>query len=83
MALPAQARSLAIPNAAVHRIDGQVGVWVVRDGDLVFAPVRLGAQDLEGWVQVLHGLTRGEDIVIHSARALSASSRFSIVDALP
>ena len=83
VALPAQARSLAIPNAAVHRIDGQVGVWVVRDGDLVFAPARLGAQDLEGWVQVLHGLTRGEDIVIHSARALSASSRFSIVDALP
>ncbi|MEG8220139.1 efflux RND transporter periplasmic adaptor subunit [Sphingomonas sp. HH69] len=83
VALPAQARSLAIPNAAVHRIDGQVGVWVVRDGDLVFAPVRLGAQDLEGWVEVLHGLTRGEDIVIHSARALSASSRFSIVDALP
>lgn len=83
VALPAQARSLAIPNAAVHRIDGQVGVWVIRDGDLVFVPVRLGAQDLEGWVQVLHGLTRGEQFVIHSARALSASSRFSIVDALP
>lgn len=83
VALPAQARSLAIPNAAVHRIDDQVGVWVIRDGDLAFVPVRLGAQDMEGWVQVLNGLTRGEQFVIHSARALSASSRFSIVDALP
>ncbi|MFM2280019.1 MAG: hypothetical protein RLZZ444_2250, partial [Pseudomonadota bacterium] len=44
---------------------------------------RLGAQDLEGWVQVLGGLSKGERIVLHSARALSASSRFSIVDALP
>jgi multidrug efflux pump subunit AcrA (membrane-fusion protein) len=83
VALPAQARSLAIPNAAVRRIDGQVGVWVIRDSSLVFVPVRLGAQNLEGWVQVLHGVTRGEEIVVHSARALSASSRFSIVDALP
>jgi len=83
VALPAQAASLAIPNAAVHRIDGEVGVWVIRDGDLAFTPVRLGAQDLDGWVQVASGLTRGEQFVIHSARALSAKSRFSIVDALP
>ena len=68
VALPAQARSLAIPNAAVHRIDGQVGVWVIRDGDLVFAPVKLGARISEGWVQVLGGLTKGEKIVLHSAQ---------------
>lgn len=83
VALPALAPSLAIPNAAVHRIDGAVGVWVIRDGDLAFAPVRLGAQDHEGWVQVLSGLNRDEQIVLHSARALSASSRFSVVKALP
>lgn len=83
VALPARARSLAIPNAVVHRIDGQVGVWVIRDGDLEFVPVRLGAQDLDGWVQVREGLAKGEQIVVHSARALSSSSRFSIVDALP
>ena len=83
VALPAQARSLAIPNGAVHRIDGQVGVWAIRDGDLAFVSLKLGVQDLEGWVQVLGGLTRGEQIVTHSARALSSSSRFSIVDRLP
>ncbi|MBP6363811.1 MAG: efflux RND transporter periplasmic adaptor subunit [Novosphingobium sp.] len=83
VSLPAQARSLAIPNAAVHRVNGQTGVWVIREGDLVFAPVKLGAGDLGGWVQVLGGLSKGEKIVLHSAKALSASSRFSIVDALP
>lgn len=83
VALPAQPRSLAIPNAAVHRIDGEVGVWVIRDGDLAFTPVRLGARDLDGWVQVVSGLTSGEQFVVHSARALTARSRFSIVDALP
>lgn len=83
VALPARAKTCAIPNAAVHRVDGQTGVWVIHDGDLAFAPVKLGAQDLDGWVQVLEGLAKGERIVVHSARSLSARSRFSIVDALP
>jgi len=83
VALPARAKTRAIPNAAVHRVDGQTGVWVIHDGDLAFAPVKLGAQDLDGWVQVLEGLAKGERIVVHSARSLSARSRFSIVDALP
>ncbi|MCA0201466.1 MAG: efflux RND transporter periplasmic adaptor subunit [Proteobacteria bacterium] len=83
VALPTQALSLAIPNAAVHLIDGDVGVWVIRDGDLAFTPVVLGAQDLDGWVHVVSGLTKEQQIVNHSARALSASSRFNIVDTLP
>ena len=83
VSLLAQARSLAIPNAAVHRVNDQTGVWVIREGDLVFAPVKLGAEDLGGWVRVLGGLSKGEKIVLHSANALSNNSRFSIVDALP
>ena len=83
IALPARAKSLAVPNAAVHRVDGSNGVWVVRDGDLLFAVVKLGAQDNDGWVQILSGLKKGEKIVIHSAKALSDSSRISIVDKLP
>lgn len=83
VALPARAKTRAIPNAAVHKLDGQTGVWVIRDGDLAFAPVKLGAQDLDGWVQVHEGLAKGEQIVVHSARSLSARSRISIVDAMP
>lgn len=83
VALPARARTPAIPNAAVHRVDGQVGVWVIRDGDLEFVRVKIGAQDLDGWVQVLNGLETGEQIILHSAKALSTGSRFNIVKSLP
>ena len=83
VALPARARTPAIPNAAVHRVDGQVGVWVIRGGDLEFVKVKIGVQNLEGWVQILDGLETGEQIILHSAKALSASSRFSIVKSLP
>ncbi|MCU0890527.1 MAG: efflux RND transporter periplasmic adaptor subunit [Sandarakinorhabdus sp.] len=83
VALPAGKAAPAVPNAAVHRFDGVTGVWVIRDSGLEFAPVALGAQDLAGWVQVLNGLAVGDRIVVHSAKALKANSRFSIVDSLP
>lgn len=83
VALPARIRTPAIPNAAVHRIAGKVGVWVIRKGDLAFVPVKIGAQSLDGWVQILDGLKNGERIILHSAKALSTSSRFSIVKTLP
>ena len=83
VALPARARTPAIPNAAVHRVDGQVGVWVIRGGDLAFVKVKIGAQNLDGWVQILDGLKTGEQIILHSAKALSANSRFNIVKSLP
>ena len=83
VALPARARTPAIPNAAVHRVEGQVGVWVIRNGDLEFVKVKIGAQNLDGWVQILDGLATGEQIILHSAKALSANSRFSIVKSLP
>lgn len=81
--LPGRVDTLAIPNAAVHRINGQVGVWAIGDGDLRFTPVKLGLQDLEGWVQVVSGLTRDDQIVVYIARSLSESSRIRIVDVLP
>ena len=83
VALPARTKGLVVPNAAIHRIDGELGVWSIRSGDLEFVPVRLGAEDAEGWVQVLEGLAKGDRIVLHSARPLSAGSNISIVDKLP
>lgn len=83
VALPARARTLAVPNAAVHRIGSEVGVWALRDGDLEFVPLRLGAEDADGWIQVLDGLGRGDQVVLHSARPLTLSSRITVVDKLP
>jgi HlyD family secretion protein len=49
-------RSAGDPNAAVRREGGKVGVWQIVDGDLRFSPVKLGASDLDGYVQVREGL---------------------------
>lgn len=83
VSLPARSRTLAVPNAAVHRIGSEVGVWVLRDGDLEFVPLKLGAEDADGWIQVLDGLSRGDQVILHSARPLTASSRITVVDKLP
>lgn len=83
ISLPSRQRTLALPNAAVHRAGGRVGVWALRDGDLEFVPVRLGVEDADGWVQVLEGLAKGDRVVVHSARPLTSSSRISVVEKLP
>jgi multidrug efflux pump subunit AcrA (membrane-fusion protein) len=76
--LPPQPKGAVIPNAAVHRVNGVVGVWQVADGDLRFAPVTLGASDANGRVQVRTGLTPGDRIVVYSAKALTSRSRFTV-----
>ncbi len=81
--LPAEKKTTAIPNSAIQNENGKTGVWAIRDGDLSFVPVSLGAVGLDGWVQILSGLKKGDEIVTHSAATLSAKSRISIVDELP
>jgi RND family efflux transporter MFP subunit len=80
--LPPTARTLTVPNAAVHRIEGETGVWVVSDGRPRFRPVTTGATDLAGTVQVLNGLEQGERVVVYSQRSLTARTRIRIVDQL-
>lgn len=81
--LPKREKSLAVPNAAIHRVNGDLGVWLLRDGDLEFAPVTLGSEGADGWVQVLKGLGKGDQVIVHSARPLLASTRITVVDKLP
>lgn len=70
-----------VPNAAVQRVDGALGVWTVDDGGaLRFTALRLGRADLDGRVQVLDGLSGGERVVVYSRKPLSAGSRIEIVD---
>jgi RND family efflux transporter MFP subunit len=82
VALPAQAAGAVVPNAAVHRVDGTMGVWQLVDGDLRFTPVTLGASDANGRVLVRTGLVPRDRIVIHSAAAITARSRFTVVERL-
>jgi HlyD family secretion protein len=80
VALAAQQALPVVPNASVQRVGGRLGVWVVEDGSLRFAPVKTGATDLEGRVQILQGLGGGERVVVYSHKALTANSRIKIVD---
>lgn len=69
-----------IPNAAVRRDGDKLGVWQIVDGDLQFTPVKLGASDLDGRVQVREGLKTGERVVMYSEKALSLRSRIHVVE---
>ena len=81
VALPALPARPLVPNAAVQRVEGRLGAWVV-DGtrDLRFVPLRLGAADLDGRVQVLDGLEGGERVVVYSHKPLKAGSRIEVVE---
>jgi RND family efflux transporter MFP subunit len=78
--LPTLAAAPVIPNAAIHHIDGRLGVWQVINGDLRFTPVLLGIADLEGRVQVREGLRTGDQVVAYSENALNGHSRIHVVD---
>ncbi|MBL8504264.1 MAG: efflux RND transporter periplasmic adaptor subunit [Rhodocyclaceae bacterium] len=80
--LPAGKAGLVLPNASLRRHGGETGVWVVRDGTLRFTPLRSGAADLEGNVEVFDGLQAGDRVVVHSEAELSADSRIRVVDAI-
>ena len=81
--LPALPAAPLIPNAAVQREGDKVGAWQIVDGDLRFSPVKLGASDLNGYVQVREGLKNGDQVVTYSEKALTARSRIHVVDHIP
>jgi HlyD family secretion protein len=80
VALAAHKAMPVVPNASVQRVDGSLGVWLVEEGSLRFVPVKTGAADLEGRVQILQGLSGGEHVVVYSHKALAAGSRIKVVD---
>lgn len=82
VALPAQTVLPVVSNASLQRVDGRLGVWVIGNDQLNFAPVKTGVSDLEGQVQILHGLSGGERVVVYSHKALKASSRIKVVGSI-
>lgn len=81
--LPPLAEAPVIPQAAIHRNKGILGVWQIINDDLRFAPVVQGTADLEGYVQVREGLKVGDQVVVYSANTLQARSRIHVVDHIP
>ncbi|MDD4025529.1 MAG: efflux RND transporter periplasmic adaptor subunit [Kiritimatiellae bacterium] len=83
LTLPALPSGPSLPNAAIRRIDGKLGVWQVINGALHFTPVKLGAADLDGQVQILEGLKAGDQVVVYSAKALKPHNRIEVADQIP
>lgn len=80
--LPATAQALLLPNASIQYQKGQTGVWQLKGGQPEFVPVTLGVHSLDGQVQVLQGLSQGDEVVVYSQKALAPGARIRVVDAL-
>jgi HlyD family secretion protein len=80
--LPVLTATPTAPNASIKRLNGEVGVWLIEDGELRYAPVEVGISDLDGNVQILQGLKAGDSVVEYSKQELSSHSRIIIVDQL-
>jgi len=80
--LPQLAKAPVISNAAIIRKNGQLGVWLIEDQQPVFQPVSIGRSDLSGNVQILNGLSTGQQVVLYSSKPLTANSRIKPVQQL-
>lgn len=85
--LPATARGLRVPSASVQPWQGRSGVWRIQDGQASFVPVHVLARGANGQVllqaatdaQPLH---LGDEVVVHSQRALTPEARLRVVPEL-
>lgn len=81
--LPALPEGPVVPNGAIQRKNGEVGVWKISGDDLEFVAVNVGVTDLEGQAQVRGGLAVGDRVVQYSTKNLHDGSSISVVDHLP
>jgi HlyD family secretion protein len=82
LTLPTIPDVLIVPNASIHFRGAEAGVWLLVDGHPRFTPVKVGAESLDGKMQILEGLRAGDEVVIYSERALGEGSRIRVVASL-
>ncbi|MGB9493776.1 MAG: efflux RND transporter periplasmic adaptor subunit [Azonexus sp.] len=80
--LPASPARILIPNASLKRQGEQSGVWVHRSGKAEFVAVKPGKTSLDGQVEILEGLSDGEQVITHSEKEITADSSLKVVDSL-
>ena len=71
--------ALFLPAAAVRYLKGQTGVWRLVEGAVAFAPIRTGVRTLEGQIQVVEGLVRGDAVVVHALQELVLDQKVRVV----
>ena len=69
--LPPVANALVVPAAAVKKQGKQNGVWLLEGSTLRFQPVEIGAQSLDGKIQILKGISLQDNVVVYSQQLLS------------
>lgn len=72
----------SVPAAAVKRLERQDGVWQFSAGRVAFRPVSLGITTLDGRSQIIQGLETGDEVVVHSERALKPDARVKAVPSI-
>ena len=83
VALPSLPALPVVHSPSIQRTDGSIGVWLIENDGLRFAPITLGAADLDGRIQVLRGLNPDQRVVLYSQRKLGKHSRIKVVGQLP
>jgi HlyD family secretion protein len=78
----ARIAALAIPLASVVRRAEGPGAWVVVAGRMRFRPLRRGAVDPDGWVEVVRGADRGDLVVLAPGRLSDPGSEGRRVSAV-
>lgn len=69
----------SIPSAAVKRVEQRDGVWLLRDGQVQFQPVRTGMRTLAGRTQILEGLANDDEVVVYSQQPMRAGLKVKVV----
>lgn len=80
--LPPIEKAMAIPAAALQRQGTVQGVWRPAAGRAQFVPVTAGTVSADGLVEIRHGLAAGDEVIVHSARLLTAAARIRPVEKL-
>jgi HlyD family secretion protein len=75
--LPTVDQALAVPLAALHTDEGRSFVWLAKDGRASRAVVRTGERDDEH-VQILQGLSPGDQVITAGAGGLAQGDRLEI-----
>ncbi len=70
---------IRVPSVAVQRIDGNPFVWVVSDGHVERRAVTLGPES-EGNVEVLAGVTSGEELVSPVVAGLEDGGKIKLAE---
>lgn len=68
-----------IPSAALHRERQQQGVWLVREGSVVFRTVKTGVTTLDGRSQIVEGLGAQDQVIVHSMQAMRPGIKIKVV----